>query len=81
MIFLFFFGSQSIPPLSQDLANGAVVLIRVPLVNESAVALAEDHEGIHGPPDVILLPLCLKKVGTEQSLTLDVYFLGRSVFL
>lgn len=61
MIFLFFFGSQSVPPLSQDLANGAVVLIRVPLVNESAVALAEDHEGIHGPPDVILLPLWLKE--------------------
>lgn len=61
MIFLFFFGSQSVPPLSQDLANGAVVLIRVPLVNESAVTLAEDHEGVHGSPDVILLPLCLTK--------------------
>lgn len=57
MVLLLFFGSKSIPPLSQNLADSAVVLIRVPLVNESAMALTEDHEGIHWPPDMILLPL------------------------
>ena len=57
VVFLLLFGSQSVPPLSQNLANGPVVLIRVPLVNEGTMALTEDHERVHRPPDMILLPL------------------------
>ena len=46
--------AQRVPPLAEDLADGAVVLVRVLLVHERAVSLAEDHEGVHRTPDVLL---------------------------
>lgn len=57
MVFLLLLGPQGIPPLSQDLADSPVVLVGVPLVDQGPVSLAEDHEGIHGPTDMVLLPL------------------------
>ena len=46
--------AQRVPPLVEDIADGAVVLVRVLLVHERAVSLAEDHEGVHRTPDVLL---------------------------
>ena len=57
MIFLLLFGPQGIPPLAQDLANRAVVLVGVSLVHQRSMTLTEDHERVHWPPDVVLLPL------------------------
>lgn len=57
MVLLLLLGPQGVPPLAQDLADGPVVLVGVTLVDQGPVPLAEDHEGIHGPPDMILLPL------------------------
>jgi hypothetical protein len=57
VILLLLFGSQGIPPFAQNLANSPVILIGVTLMDQSPMPLAEDHEGIHGPPDVVLLPL------------------------
>ncbi len=55
MVFLFFLGAQRVPPLSEDFADGTIVRLRVPLMYECSVSLAEDHESIHWPPDVILI--------------------------
>lgn len=57
MILLLLFGPQGVPPLAQDLANRAVVLVGVPLVHQRSMPLTEDHECVHGPSDVVLLPL------------------------
>ncbi len=57
VVFLLLFGSQSIPPLSKYLADSAVVLVWVSLMNQCTMPLAEDHKCIHGPPDVVFLPL------------------------
>lgn len=57
MVLLLLLGPQSVPPLAQDLTDGPVVLVGVTLVDQGPVPLAEDHEGIHGPPDMILFPL------------------------
>lgn len=57
MILLLLFGPQGIPPLAQDLADSPVVLVGVTLVDQGSVPLTEDHESIHGPPDVVLFPL------------------------
>ena len=45
---------QLVPPLAENLAHGTVVLVRVLLVHERAMSLAEDHEGVHRAPDVLL---------------------------
>lgn len=57
VVLLLLVGAQRIPPLPQDLADGAVVLVGVSLVHQRPVAFAEDHEGIHGSPNVVLFPL------------------------
>ena len=62
VVLLLLFRSQGVPPLTQDLGHGAVVLVRVLLVHQRPVPLAEDHEGVHWPPDPRLdprLPRCL----------------------
>ena len=51
LVLLFLLRLESVPPLSQDLADGSVVLVRVGLVHQGAVALREDHERVHWPPD------------------------------
>lgn len=61
MVLLFLFGPQGIPPLPKNLANRPVVLVWVPLVHQSSVALAENHEGIHWSPDVVLLFLIARE--------------------
>lgn len=57
MVLLLLLGPQGIPPLAQDFADGPVVLVGVTLVDQGPVPLAEDHESIHGPPDMVLFPL------------------------
>lgn len=57
MVLLLLLGPQSIPPLAQDLADSPVVLVGVTLVDQGSVPLTKDHEGIHRPPNVVLLPL------------------------
>ena len=57
MVLLLLLGPQGVPPLAQDLTDSPVVLVGVALVDQGPVPLAEDHEGIHGPPDMVLLPL------------------------
>lgn len=57
MVLLLLLGPQGIPPLAQDLADGPVVLVGVTLVDQGPMPLAKDHEGIHRPPDMVLLPL------------------------
>lgn len=61
VVFLLLLGPQGIPPLSQDLADSPVILVGVPLVDQGPVPLAEDHEGIHGPTDMVLFPLQLPR--------------------
>lgn len=51
MVFLLFLGSESIPPFSEYFADGAIVLVGVSLVHQSAVPFAEYHKGVHGPPN------------------------------
>lgn len=68
VVFLLLLGPQGIPPLSQDLADSPVVLVGVPLVDQGPVPLAEDHEGIHGPTDMVLLPLELTQPRGELGL-------------
>lgn len=55
VVLLLLLGPQSVPPLPENLADRPVVLVWVPLVHQSSVALAENHEGVHWPPDVVLL--------------------------
>lgn len=57
VVLLLLSGPQGVPPLAQDLADRPVVLVRVPLVHQSPVPFAEDHEGVHRAPDVVLFPL------------------------
>lgn len=57
MVLLLLVGSQSVPPLPQDLADCPVVLVGMSLMHEGSVALTEDHERIHGTADVVFLPL------------------------
>lgn len=77
MILLLLLGPQSVPPLAQDLADGTIVLVGVPLVHQGPVSLTEDHESIHGPPNVILFPLPKKikrkKEGVEGRATVTSY--------
>ena len=55
VVFLFFLGTQSVPPLPQDLRHRPVVLVRMALMNQRPMAFGEDHEGVHGTPDVVFL--------------------------
>lgn len=57
MVLLLLYGPQGVPPFSQDLADCAIVLVGVSLVDQGPVAFTEDHECIHGTADVVLLPL------------------------
>lgn len=61
MVLLLLFGAKGVPPLPENLADRPVVLVWVPLMHQRSVALAEDHKGIHGSPDVVLLPLKVRK--------------------
>lgn len=61
MVLLLLVGPQCVPPLPEDLADCPVVLVRVSLVHQGPVAFAEDHEGVHGAADVVLLPLVREK--------------------
>lgn len=65
VVLLLLLGPQGIPPLAQDLADGPVVLVGVTLVDQGPVSLAEDHEGVHRPPDMVLLPLQQTQVQVE----------------
>ena len=55
VVLLFLTRGQCIPPLSQYLADGAVVVVGVFLVHQSAVSLTEDHERIHRPTNVVTI--------------------------
>ena len=55
VVFLFFLGTQSVPPLPQDLRHRPVVLVRMALMNQRPMAFGEDHEGVHGTPDMVFL--------------------------
>lgn len=57
MVLLFLLRPQSIPPLSKNLTNCPVVLVWVPLVHQSSMALAKNHKCIHWSPYVVLFPL------------------------
>lgn len=57
VVLLLLVGTEGVPPLAQDLADCAIVLVGVALVHQSAVALAEDHERVHRTADVVFLPL------------------------
>lgn len=57
MVLLLLYRPQSVPPLSQDLADCAIVLVGMPLVHQAPVTFTKDHECIHGTADVVLLPL------------------------
>lgn len=57
MVLLLLDGTQRVPPLPQDLADRPIVLVGVTLVHKGTMALAEDHERIHWPADVVFLPL------------------------
>lgn len=57
MVLLLLVGPQSVPPLPEDLADGAVVLVGMSLMNQGPVALTEDHERIHGTTNVVFLSL------------------------
>ena len=56
VVLLLLLRPQGVPPLAQDLGHRAVVLVRVLLVHQRPVSLAEDHEGVHRPPDPRLAP-------------------------
>lgn len=69
MVLLLLVGSQSVPPLPQDLADRPIVLVGVALVHQSTVALAEDHERVHGTANVVFLPLGeVRKEGSSRIL-------------
>ena len=55
MILLFLTRLQSIPPFAKDLTDSAVVVVRVALVHEATMSLAEDHERIHRSTDVVTI--------------------------
>ncbi len=55
MVFLFLLWPQGIPPFAENLGNSSIVLIGMALVYQGSVSLAEDHESIHGPPNVVFL--------------------------
>ena len=57
VVALFLAGLKGVPPLAEDFADSAVVLVGVSLVNHGAVTLAEDHEGVHWASDVVLVLL------------------------
>ena len=57
VVLLLLIGPQRVPPLPQDLADRPVVLVGMSLVHQGPVAFTEDHEGVHGAADVVLLPL------------------------
>ena len=61
---LLLLGLQGVPPFTKDLADRAVVLVGVALVDNGTMALAEDHEGVHGPSDVLLVLLQRKRCQT-----------------
>lgn len=57
VVLLLLYRPQSVPPLPQDLADCAIVLVGMSLVHQGPVTFTEDHECIHGTADVVLLPL------------------------
>ena len=61
---LLLLGLQGVPPFTKDLADCAVVLVGVALVDHGTMALAEDHEGIHRTSDVLLVLLQRKRCQT-----------------
>ena len=54
MVLLFDVWLQRVPPLSEDLGNCTVVVIGMPLMDQGSMAFAEDHEGVHWPPNATL---------------------------
>ena len=61
---LLLLGLQGVPPFTKDLADCAVVLVGVALVDHGTMALAEDHEGVHRTSDVLLVLLQRKRCQT-----------------
>lgn len=57
MVLLLLLGTQSVPPLTQDLTDCTIVLVWVALVHQGTMALAEDHESVHRSTDVVLFSL------------------------
>uniref|UniRef100_A0A2M4DNA4 Putative secreted protein n=1 Tax=Anopheles darlingi TaxID=43151 RepID=A0A2M4DNA4_ANODA len=47
MVLSFLFRLQGVPPFAKNLADGAIVLIRVLLMYQCSMALRKDHECIH----------------------------------
>lgn len=64
VVLLLLLWAKGIPPFPQDLRHCSVVLVGVALVHQRPVSLAEDHEGIHRPPDVFLVSFTLQGVGS-----------------
>ena len=54
MVLVLLLGAERVPPLAEDLGDGAVVLVGMALVHQRPVPFAEDHEGVHRPAHVIL---------------------------
>lgn len=50
---------ERVPLLSEQLTDGAIVLIRVLLLQQRPVAFAEDHKRVHWAPNVHVLLLAL----------------------
>ena len=64
MVLLFLARWQCVPPLAQYLTDGAVVVVRVFLVHQAPVSLAEDHERIHWPTNVVTIVALRMKMKT-----------------
>ena len=54
VVLVLLLGAERVPPLAEDLGDGAVVLVGMALVHQRPVPFAEDHEGVHRPAHVIL---------------------------
>uniref|UniRef100_A0A2M3ZQ38 Putative secreted peptide n=1 Tax=Anopheles braziliensis TaxID=58242 RepID=A0A2M3ZQ38_9DIPT len=55
VVLRFLFGLQCVPPFAKNLADGAIVLIRVLLMYQGTVALRKDHERVHRSPNFCIL--------------------------
>uniref|UniRef100_A0A2M4CA22 Putative secreted protein n=1 Tax=Anopheles marajoara TaxID=58244 RepID=A0A2M4CA22_9DIPT len=55
VVLRFLFRLQCVPPFAKNLADGAIVLIRVLLMYQGPVALRKDHERIHWSPNFCIL--------------------------
>ena len=67
-VLLLLLGLQHRPPVGQDLGGAAVVQAGVLLPYQRAVALAEEQEGVHGPPCPLLRGVLLRLLPGHHAL-------------